>query len=480
MLQIYNTLLRRKETFKPINPGHASIYVCGMTVYDFCHIGHARVLVVFDMVTRWLRASGFEVNYVRNITDIDDKIIKRAIENNETIGSLTNRFIKAMHEDADALGVLPPNFEPRATQYIDAMQGMIGRLIEKNIAYQADSGDVNFSVREFPGYGKLSGKSLDDLEGDRVIIVGDKKDPLDFVMWKSAKTDEPEDTRWNSPWGEGRPGWHIECSAMSCELLGYHFDIHGGGADLQFPHHENEIAQSEGVHRNFNDEGESSDPQYVNYWMHNGHVRVNNEKMAKSLGNFFIIRDVLKKFDPEVIRFFILRAHYRSPVNYSDATLEEAKQGLERLYNSLSGVAFVQNLEQTLSNEVALQSSTWYVRFKEAMDDDFNTSEAIAVLFELSTEINRSKATHQVDEQLVLQLRYLWSQLGLLQRPVQEFLQGEILGISVKEIEDFIQERILAKKNKDFVMADKIRKDLLVLGVILEDQPGGITVWRKE
>ncbi|MEI7531149.1 MAG: cysteine--tRNA ligase [Betaproteobacteria bacterium] len=480
MLQIYNTLLRRKETFKPINPGHASIYVCGMTVYDFCHIGHARVLVVFDMVTRWLRASGFEVNYVRNITDIDDKIIKRAIENNETIGSLTNRFIKAMHEDADALGVLPPNFEPRATQYIDAMQGMIGRLIEKNIAYQADSGDVNFSVREFPGYGKLSGKSLDDLEGDRVIIVGDKKDPLDFVMWKSAKTDEPEDTRWNSPWGEGRPGWHIECSAMSCELLGYHFDIHGGGADLQFPHHENEIAQSEGVHRNFNDEGESSDPQYVNYWMHNGHVRVNNEKMAKSLGNFFIIRDVLKKFDPEVIRFFILRAHYRSPVNYSDATLEEAKQGLERLYNSLSGVAFVQNLEQTLSNEVALQSSTWYVRFKEAMDDDFNTSEAIAVLFELSTEINRSKATHQVDEQLVLQLRYLGAQLGLLQRPVQEFLQGEILGISVKEIEDFIQERILAKKNKDFVMADKIRKDLLVLGVILEDQPGGITVWRKE
>jgi cysteinyl-tRNA synthetase len=357
---------------------------------------------------------------------------------------------------------------------------MIGRLIEKNIAYQADSGDVNFSVREFPGYGKLSGKSLDDLEGDRVIIVGDKKDPLDFVMWKSAKTDEPEDTRWNSPWGEGRPGWHIECSAMSCELLGYHFDIHGGGADLQFPHHENEIAQSEGVHRNFNDEGESSDPQYVNYWMHNGHVRVNNEKMAKSLGNFFIIRDVLKKFDPEVIRFFILRAHYRSPVNYSDATLEEAKQGLERLYNSLSGVAFVQNLEQTLSNEVALQSSTWYVRFKEAMDDDFNTSEAIAVLFELSTEINRSKATHQVDEQLVLQLRYLGAQLGLLQRPVQEFLQGEILGISVKEIEDFIQERILAKKYKDFVMADQIRKDLLVLGVILEDQPGGITVWRKE
>ncbi|MEY3522953.1 MAG: hypothetical protein RIT33_370, partial [Pseudomonadota bacterium] len=323
MLHIFNTLTRRKETFKPIEPGKVKLYVCGMTVYDFCHIGHARVMVVFDMVQRWLRASGMEVTYVRNITDIDDKIIKRAVENKETIKALTDRFITAMHEDADALGIERPTHEPRATEYVPQMQNIITRLMDKNYAYQADDGDVNYAVRNFKNYGQLSGKSLDDLRaGERVAVTGGKQDPLDFVLWKTAKADEPADTKWESPWGVGRPGWHIECSAMSCELLGKHFDIHGGGADLQFPHHENEIAQSEGA---FSDE---TGKPFVNTWMHNGFVRVNEEKMSKSLGNFFTIREVLKVFDPEVVRFFILKAHYRSPLNYSDAHLEEAKQGL--------------------------------------------------------------------------------------------------------------------------------------------------------
>jgi cysteinyl-tRNA synthetase len=476
MLQIYNTLQRQKEIFQAIEPGKVSIYVCGMTVYDHCHIGHARVMVVFDMVVRWLRASGYAVNYVRNITDIDDKIIQRAIENNESIASLTQRNIDLMHADADALGVLRPDHEPRATDFIASMQGMIGQLIEKDLAYQADSGDVIFAVRKYPKYGQLSGKSLDDLEeGERAQVIGDKKDPLDFVLWKSAKASEPVDTRWSSPWGEGRPGWHIECSAMSCDLLGYHFDIHGGGADLQFPHHENEIAQSEGVYRQFDNHGASIDPQFVNYWMHNGHVRVNNEKMSKSLGNFFVIRDVLKEFHPEVIRFFILRAHYRSPMNYSGATLQEAKQGLDRLYNTLIDLE-----ESGIQGDDLLGG--WHADFQAAMDDDFNTAQAIAVLFGLSSQAHRAKTSGQLQEYQACAntLKILGGHLGLLQRPAQEFLQSGDLGISAVEIEELIAKRNVAKKSRDFATADQIRQDLLASGIVLEDQAGGVTIWRKE
>ena len=449
------------------------MYVCGMTVYDFCHIGHARVMIVFDMVVRWLRASGFEVVYVRNITDIDDKIIKRAIENGEPIAALTKRFIAAMHADSDELGLMQPDYEPRATQYIEQMQGMIGRLLEKELAYQGDDGDVNFAVRLFPQYGQLSGKSLDELNaGERVAIGGGKRDPLDFVLWKSAKEDEPADTRWSSPWGEGRPGWHIECSAMSCDLLGEHFDIHGGGADLQFPHHENEIAQSEGAL--YGQERDTEDAPFVNYWMHNGHIRVNEEKMSKSLGNFFLIRDVLKRFDPEVLRFFMLRAHYRSPINYSDTQLEEARAGLIRLYTALSQVPHL--------NPVGVKSdSAWAERFAAAMNDDFNTPEAIAVLFDLATELNRA----QGDDKLLLAstLKSLATTLNFLQRDPTTFLQAgsksDGQGLSATEIETQIARRVAAKQAKDFALADEIRKSLLEQGVILEDKPGGITEWRR-
>jgi cysteinyl-tRNA synthetase len=473
MLQIYNTLHRQKEVFQPIQANKVSIYVCGMTVYDQCHIGHARVMIVFDMVVRWLRASGYEVTYVRNITDIDDKIIKRAVENQESIATLTQRFIDAMHSDGDALGVLCPDHEPRATHYIQQMQEMISGLIEKELAYQADSGDVMYSVRDFPPYGQLSGKTLDDLEeGNRVIIAGDKKDPLDFVLWKSAKEDEPADTRWASKWGEGRPGWHIECSAMACDMLGYHFDIHGGGADLQFPHHENEIAQSEGVYRTFTEDGQSTDPRFVNYWMHNGHVRVNNEKMSKSLGNFFVIRDVLAQYDPEVIRFFILRAHYRSPVNYSDATLDEAAQGLERLYTALKD----HDLNQTTP-----LIDMWVEQFHAAMNDDFNTPEAIATLFGLSTEANKARQKNEMDlyQSLAHTLKHLAGYMGLLQRTTQAYLQSGQLQLNESEIEALIEQRAIAKKNKDFAKSDAIRQDLLTKGIVLEDQPQGKTTWRK-
>jgi cysteinyl-tRNA synthetase len=473
MLQIYNTLHRQKEVFQPIQANKVSIYVCGMTVYDQCHIGHARVMIVFDMVVRWLRASGYEVTYVRNITDIDDKIIKRAVENQESIATLTQRFIDAMHADGDALGVLRPDHEPRATHYILQMQDMISGLIEKELAYQADSGDVMYSVRDFPPYGQLSGKTLDDLEeGNRVIIAGDKKDPLDFVLWKSAKEDEPADTRWASKWGEGRPGWHIECSAMACDMLGYHFDIHGGGADLQFPHHENEIAQSEGVYRTFTEDGQSTDPRFVNYWMHNGHVRVNNEKMSKSLGNFFVIKDVLAQYDPEVIRFFILRAHYRSPVNYSDATLDEAAQGLERLYTAL---------KEHDVNQTSILIDSWIEQFHTAMNDDFNTPEAIAVLFGLSTEANKARQNNEMDlyQSLAHTLKHLAGYVGLLQRTTQAYLQSGQLELSESEIETLIEQRAIAKKNKDFAKSDAIRQDLLAKGIVLEDQPQGKTTWRK-
>ena len=471
MLQIYNTLNRSKQVFKPIEPGKVKMYVCGMTVYDFCHIGHARVMIVFDMVVRWLRASGYEVLYVRNITDIDDKIINRALENGEPISALTNRFIDAMHADSDELGLMHPDQEPRATDYIKQMQGMIGKLIENELAYQADDGDVNFAVRQLPRYGELSGKSLDELNaGERVAIVGGKRDPLDFVLWKSAKPEEPADTRWDSPWGEGRPGWHIECSAMSCDLLGQHFDIHGGGADLQFPHHENEIAQSEGALYGKN--RQADDTPFVNYWMHNGHIRVNEEKMSKSLGNFFLIRDVLNSFDPEVIRFFMLKAHYRSPINYSDAQLEEARAGLLRLYTAL---AQVEVKTHTLDPQ-----NPWVKRFVDAMNDDFNTPEAIAVLFDLASEVNRAQGTEK--QLLASTLKSLGGLLNFLQREPMAFLQAgskQKDGMTVAQIKEQIAQRAAAKQAKDFAKADSIRKMLLEQGVVLEDKPGGLTEWRR-
>ncbi len=458
MLKIYNTLARDKQDFKPIEANKVRMYVCGMTVYDYCHLGHARVMVVFDMVQRWLKASGFEVTYVRNITDIDDKIIKRAAENKESIHALTQRFIDAMHEDADALGVQRPDHEPRATQYVPQMLEMIAQLEQNGLAYQAADGDVNYAVRKFDGYGKLSGKSLEDLRaGERVNVTESKNDPLDFVLWKSAKDSEADEVKWDSKWGKGRPGWHIECSAMGSELLGKHFDIHGGGADLQFPHHENEIAQSEGAHQ----------CQYVNYWMHNGFVRVDNEKMSKSLGNFFTIREVLKKYDAEVVRFFILRAHYRSPLNYSDAHLDDAKGALTRLYTALKVAP------------VAAQDVDWseaYAqRFKAAMDDDLNTPEAVAVLFDLANEVNRNQSA-----ELAAQLKALAGVLGLLQRDPQEFLQGGASagGLDDAAISAQIEARIAAKKAKNFAEADRIRKALLDAGIVLEDTAQG-TTWRR-
>lgn len=468
-LSIYNTLSRSKEIFKPIVAGQVRMYVCGMTVYDFCHLGHARVMIVFDMVTRWLRASGYQVSYVRNITDIDDKIIKRALENKEPIAVLTQRFIDAMHEDAKILGLLPPDHEPRATQYIAQMQGMIGRLIDQQMAYQAEDGDVNYAVRQFPSYGKLSGKSIDELNaGERIAIGSGKRDPLDFVLWKSAKADEPSDTRWSSPWGEGRPGWHIECSAMSCELLGQHFDIHGGGADLQFPHHENEIAQSEGALYG----SRSVTNPFVNYWMHNGHIRVNQEKMSKSLGNFFLIRDVLQQFDPEVVRFFMLRAHYRSPINYSDSQLEEARTGLVRLYTAI-------NTNEQHTSKNAEPVAQWVKRFGDAMNDDFNTPEAIASLFDLASEINRASDANTKQE-LSHTLKHLAGLIGLLQRSPNEFLQSGTphTGMSPAQIEEQIAARHAAKLTKNFKEADAIRERLLNDGVVLEDKPSG-TVWRR-
>lgn len=458
MLKIYNTLARDKQEFVPIDAGRVRMYVCGMTVYDYCHLGHARVMVVFDMVTRWLRSSGFQVTYVRNITDIDDKIIKRAAENGESMRALTDRFIAAMHEDADALGVLRPDHEPRATEFVPQMQSLIQRLEAKGLAYRAAGGDVNYSVRKFDGYGKLSGKSLDDLRaGERVDVIDDKQDPLDFVLWKHAKPAEPAEAKWASPWGDGRPGWHIECSAMSAQLLGDRFDIHGGGADLQFPHHENEIAQSEGAHGH----------TFVNYWMHNGFVRVDDEKMSKSLGNFFTIREVLQKYDAEVVRFFILRAHYRSPLNYSDAHLDDARGALTRLYTTLRNVP------------ATAQAPDWTTpagsRFRAALDDDFNTPEAMAVLFDLSAEANRSN-----DAKAAGELRALAGVLGLLERSPDDFLKGRAqLGeLDDAAIEALIAQRVAAKQARDFATADRVREELKQQGVILEDSAAG-TSWRR-
>ena len=473
MLKIYNTLARRKQDFVPIEPGKVRMYVCGMTVYDYCHLGHARVMVVFDMVQRWLRASGLDVTYVRNITDVDDKIIRRALDNGETIGELTQRFIGYMDEDAAALGVQKPDHEPRATQYIGGMLDMIRALQGKGLAYQAASGDINYSVRKFPGYGKLSGKTLDELRaGERVETDPSKHDPLDFVLWKRAKEGEPF---WESPWGAGRPGWHLECSVMSSKLLGAHFDIHGGGQDLQFPHHENEIAQSEGAHGDV----------FVNYWMHNGFVRVEDEKMSKSLGNFFTIREVLKQYDAEVVRFFILRAHYRSPLNYSDQHLDDAKSALARLYTALKGAP--------RSGGAIDWSDAYAARFHAAMDDDFNTPEAVAVLFELASEVNKGGGAAKA-----ALLRALGGVLGLLQRDAAAFLQGRqdaaipgagvsapaeagkvtVTGFGAESIDLLIGQRAAAKKAKNYAEADRIRKNLLDAGIVLEDAPQG-TTWRR-
>ncbi len=482
MLKIYNTLARDKQDFIPIEPGKVRMYVCGMTVYDYCHLGHARVMVIFDMVYRWLKASGLDVTYVRNITDIDDKIIKRAAENGESIHALTQRFIDFMHEDERALGILPPTQEPRATQYVPQMLAMIGQLEKNGLAYRAADGDVNYAVRKFDGYGKLSGKSLEDLRaGERVDVNSGKNDPLDFVLWKHARDEEAEEVKWDSPWGKGRPGWHIECSAMGSEILGKHFDIHGGGADLQFPHHENEIAQSEGAHR----------CQFVNVWMHNGFVRVDEEKMSKSLGNFFTIREVLKKYDAEVVRFFILRAHYRSPLNYSDAHLDDAKGALTRLYTALKsapspsiplprvgeGSTFPSPVDgRGARGEGDVDWNAPYVaRFKAAMDDDFNTPEAMAVLFDLANELNRSQSVEAAS-----QLKALGGVLGLLQRNPMDFLQA---GIAASELDDAtinaqIAARIAAKQAKNYAEADRIRKELLEAGVVLEDSAAG-TTWRR-
>ncbi len=455
-LRIHNTLTRALEPFSPLEPGHVRMYVCGMTVYDLCHLGHARSMVAFDVVQRWLKASGLRVTYVRNVTDIDDKIIKRALENGETIRALTDRMVEALHQDADALGIERPTLEPRAMDYVPQMLSMIITLQSKGLAYQASNGDMNFAVRKFPGYGQLSGKSLDQLQaGERVALDDGKQDPLDFVLWKSAKPTEPDDAKWPSAYGVGRPGWHIECSAMGCELLGESFDIHGGGADLQFPHHENEIAQSQGA----------SGKPMAQVWMHNGFINIDNEKMSKSLGNFFTIRDVLKVFEAETIRFFVVRSHYRSPLNYSDVHLNDARGALKRLYTALSLVK--------PDDDVAIDwSSPFAQRFQAAMNEDFGTPEAVAVLFDLASEVNRSMSS-----QMAGLLKALGGVLGLLQDDPQRFLQA---GSDVDEsaIKAHIAARAAAKASKNFAEADRIRQELTAMGIVLKDSPTG-TTWER-
>ena len=451
-LRIYSTLSRVLEPLSPLQPGHVRMYVCGMTVYDLCHLGHARSMVAFDVVQRWLKSSGLRVSYVRNITDIDDKIIRRAVENGETIRALTDRMVEALHQDADALGIERPLAEPRATDYVPQMLSLIGRLVDRGLAYPGSDGDVNYAVRKFPSYGRLSGKSLDDLRaGERVAVAGGKGDPLDFVLWKAAKPDEPQEAQWDSAWGRGRPGWHIECSAMCGDLLGDSVDIHGGGADLQFPHHENEMAQSEGA----------TGKPLASIWMHNGFVTRDHEKMSKSLGNFFTIRDILARFDAETTRFFIVRAHYRSALNYSDAHLEDARSALRRLYTALALVA-----------PVALPidwSGSFASAFKAAMDNDFGTPEAVAVLFDLATEVNKTRSP-----KLAGLLRGLGGCLGLLQAEPAGFLQAGA-GLDPAAIEALIAKRALAKAERNFAEADRLRQQLLAQGIVLKDAPGGTT-----
>ncbi len=455
-LRIYNTLSRATEEFSPLEPGHVRLYVCGITVYDYCHVGHARANVAFDVAQRWLKASGLRVTFVRNITDIDDKIIRRAVENGESVRGLTDRMIAAMYEDFDALGIERPTHDPRATDYVPQMLDIVRRLEDKGLAYRTPAGDVNYAVRRFPGYGKLSGKSLDELHaGERVAVSEGKDDPLDFVLWKSAKPTEPADAKWDSAYGSGRPGWHIECSAMSCALLGETFDIHGGGADLTFPHHENEIAQSEGA----------NGVPLARLWMHNGFVNVDNEKMSKSLGNFFTIREVLTKFDAQTLRFFIVRTHYRSPLNYSDVHLDDARGALRRLYTALDAVA-----PETVTIDWANPTLNPYAaRFKAAMDNDFGTPEAVAVLFDLAGEVNRGR-----DPKLAGLLKALGGCLGLLQGDPREFLRA---GATLDEatITGLIAQRAAAKASRNFAEADRIRNDLLAQGIVLKDSPAGTT-----
>lgn len=466
---LYNSEQRKKVEFVPRKEGHIDMYVCGMTVYDYCHIGHARVMVAFDYIIRFLRSQGWNVKYVRNITDIDDKIIKRANENGESITQLTDRFITAMNEDAVSLGCLHPDEAPRATDYIDQMQNMIGTLVNNGTAYPSKNGDVYFEVEKFAKYGRLSGRKLEDMQAgasERVDVEVEKKHPFDFVLWKHAKENEPA---WASPWGNGRPGWHIECSAMSTCCLGNHFDIHGGGSDLTFPHHENEIAQSEAA----------TGEQYVNYWMHVGFINVDGEKMSKSLGNFFTIRDVMEKFHPEVIRYFIVSSHYRSPVNFSDFALKEAKTTLTRFYHSFKAYQAVYG-EQTVDT----LDESFVERFNTAMRDDFNTAEAIAVLFEINKALNSAVKEEQAEQASIYYatLRHLTNILGLVQYNVDEFLKSDIgqdaLGLTPEQIEALIQQRKDAKSAKEFAKADEIRQSLLDQGVVLEDTRQG-TVWRR-
>ncbi|MHB8624277.1 MAG: cysteine--tRNA ligase [Sulfuricaulis sp.] len=460
MLQIYNTLSKKKEPFTPISPGKIRMYVCGMTVYDYCHLGHARVMVVFDMVARYLRARGNQVSYIRNITDIDDKIIRRAQQNGEDFGALTARFIQAMNEDAAALGVIPPDSEPRATVHMSQIKDMITKLIELGFGYTAKNHDVYFRVRKFSPYGMLSGKTLDELKiGARVEVGEDKDDPLDFVLWKAAKPGEPQ---WASPWGVGRPGWHIECSAMSTTCLGNHFDIHGGGMDLKFPHHENEIAQSEA----------STGEKFVNTWMHVGFVRLNQEKMSKSLGNFFTVREVLKKFEPEVVRYFILGSHYRSPLDYSDENLQGAKAALTRLYLALKDLP--------AEGGQTTAAAAYEQRFYAAMDDDFNTPEAFAVLFDLARDINKLREEGSASAAaLGYMLRRLGGILGLLQQDSQVFLRGGVAGGLINEqIEALVAQRGEARTNRNWAESDRIRDELKAQGIILEDKAGQ-TTWRR-
>jgi cysteinyl-tRNA synthetase len=455
-LRIHNTLSRSLETFSPITPGQVRMYVCGMTIYDLCHVGHARMMMAFDVIYRWLCTLGYDVTYVRNITDIDDKIIKRALERGISIRALTDEMIAAMREDIGAMGMAPPTHEPRATDYVPQMLDLIGRLESRGLAYRSSNGDVNFAVRKFPGYGKLSGKSLDELRaGERVAVLDGKDDPLDFVLWKAAKADEPADAKYDSPFGAGRPGWHIECSAMSCALLGQPFDIHGGGMDLQFPHHENEIAQSEGA---------SGGQPFVNVWLHNGFLNVDNEKMSKSLGNFFTIRDVLKSYDGETLRFFMLRTHYRSPFNFSDTNLDDARAALRRLYTALDSV------------EAPVQAVDWQdgaaAAFRAAMNDDFNTPGAVAVLFELANEVNRSRSP-----QAAALLKALGSTLGILQQSPRSFLQAGS-ALDAAAIETLIEARATAKRARNFAESDRIRDELAAQGIVLQDSAQG-TTWVK-
>ena len=463
MLHIHNSLTKQKELFTPIEPGKVKLYVCGMTVYDLCHVGHARVMVVFDVVTRYLRASGYDVTYIRNITDIDDKIIARAHENNENITALTERYIAEMHQDADALAVLPPDQEPKATESMAEIITMIKTLIDKGYAYKADNGDVYYDVSEFTDYGKLSGRHIDELRaGERVAVNEAKNDPLDFVLWKAAKPEEPA---WESPWGRGRPGWHIECSAMSSHCLGEHFDIHGGGQDLQFPHHENEIAQSEAAHG----------CQSVNYWMHNGFVRIDEEKMSKSLGNFFTVRQVLEKFDAEVIRYFILTSHYRSPLNYSDEQLKQAKSTLTRFYTTLRDIDAKQDVRWQ-------DDADFGPRFSDAMNDDFNTALALSIMADVRQALNKAKESgdRQAASYLAGLLLSFGHVLGLFQQQAAAFLTGDtVADDDVELIENLIVERNQARSDKDWAKADEVRDRLSAMGIVLEDTAGQ-TTWRRQ